>query len=975
MSQYPKSNNKLPRILTPIETWSLGFSGYLLSIISAPLGFKLIGFSFVYVAIPLIFFASISCFQVLVLSQKYSDISGGLPSFIYRLFPKNPFFSTYIALGWFVGWIVVFTAHGIIIADLLTSIFSTQGLDQYRLSFVFIFSIIAFLIGFSSTRALSVLNFIFVLPAIVIVLFVSIYGIIWIINNPSSPGFIPAVLPYISAKKWIVTTCFATYNILTLETVAVFTAESRDVKKTLQFLPISAFLITILFFVCAFVLMILETQISGGNTFEVLKSISGILFGEKWLIIPILLVTLCCLLSSASAVVIVPRVLFQLSKDGLLHKSLSRLSITGSITNSLFFCLFFVLITIIFYNNLNTIIYAAGFGYLACYAALNIGIWKNRKSFSSAILPRTSLILGIFYSFLIVFGGFLTSFKLLFLGFMLPLIPIIFNKLILLFPKKIFKIKHIKPFSNENFIFNQVITSIFIVFVTVSVTGFSLLIFTDLNRFDILYTHTLVFVVVSFCSVAISSWIALPQIDLLNNVKIELEKANISMKNEIGRRIKLEKTLQKNIRIDSLTGLGNRFKMEEVLNKKILQNGISKYKYALMYLDLDRFKIVNDSLGHETGDKLLVEVAQRLLKIVGNKGDVMRIGGDEFVIFVDNTKASTDIINIAEKILIGFIEPFQLKNKNISTSTSIGLVFGSPQYKTVEDIIRDADVAMYESKRGGRNKYNIFTELMYKKASENHLMEEKIRAAINNNGLFLEYQPIIDLNSSEVAGYEGLIRFKDSDGNIIKPDRFIEIAEDSGLITNINWWVLEHVIMKLENWSKYDFFISVNIGNRILMMTDLKDRLQFLIRKYNINPSKLHFEILESAVMNNLSIVKKNLQIIHDFGIPLSVDDFGTGYSNLSRLHDMPISSIKIDRSFVINMKLKGMEIIITISKLAKIFNLKTIIEGVETSEELEIIKGIEVDMVQGFYFSKPLGETEVINFYKKNRIKLKQLI
>ena len=961
----PDRPEALPRILTPFETWGFGMSGHIVWIISAPAVFQALGMASMYTWLPLCITAMLSCFQIRALALQYPDVAGGVPSYIYRLFPQWKLFSTYSAIGWFIGWVMAFTVYGIIIVEAIESIFAATGVNIAFLPLVFAFSIIGFVVGFSSPRALSILHLIFVVPTMFLLLFFSIFGLFWLALSPDSPGFWPSAWPAFEPANWLLATFLGTYNIITMETEAVFAADSTNPQRTLSFLPRSAMLVTPIFLGGSYVLARLGSLETNGSTFEILNSVNTQLFGiNSGTLVTLVTVVLCCLLSSASGVAIAPRALFQLSRDGLLNKAFGHLNKNGVAVYSLLLCLAFTVVSV-FLGGAEVIFFSAGLSYLLTYTILNYGIWFNRRGIGQKAFPKAALVIALFYTTLILGGGYLAGWPFLVAGFSLPLIPMLVSYLLDKLPSfRLLSWPNFKLLSSRNFVLNQIVTSIFVVGISVLGVCLAVVTVTQVDETKLFFAGVLSFLVLSFCSVAIASWTALPQLAVIERARVGLAEANKQLEHDIEAREKLEQSLQENLRLDQLTGLGNRLLLDETLRDFLLTGKTEGY--ALIFVDLDRFKLVNDSLGHEIGDKLLKEVAARLRDLVQGQGEIIRLGGDEFVVFVPAIK-KTALRKLAQSIVRGFRRSFSIEGLELQTTTSVGVVLGSSRYTEASDLVRDADVAMYQSKLTGRNKYTLFTENMFQETVRVHQTEDMLRRAIRDNQVRIAYQPIMNLHTETVSGLEALVRIE-QDGRLVLPGDFIEVAEDSGLIVPLTEVILEKVCRQQREWREQglELYVAVNLSDKVLRQLDLVERVAELIRKYDLSVGALQIEILESAVMIDAQVVRRNLEELSQMGVMIAVDDFGTGYSNLSRLRELPITTLKIDRSFVVNMRERGLEIIQTIGQLAEVLGLRPLVEGIETEEELTMVRETRCDYGQGYYFQRPVGAEEIFDFVQR---------
>lgn len=430
---------------------------------------------------------------------------------------------------------------------------------------------------------------------------------------------------------------------------------------------------------------------------------------------------------------------------------------------------------------------------------------------------------------------------------------------------------------------------------------------------------------------------------------------------------------------DSLTLLPNRAlfldRLENLLNRVKRQ---PSYGFAVLFLDLDRFKTINDSLGHVAGDHLIREVAQRLVHCLrdtdlvtridkdehdwGGEHVLARLGGDEFTIIAEDIHDVSDSIRIAERIQRALSEPFLLGEQQVYTTASIGITLSSSGYDAVEDVLRDADIAMYRAKNLGRARWIVFDQAMHEQAVHTLQLEVDLRHALDKQEFFLCYQPIVSLPDRKIRGFEALIRWQHPTRGVISPMEFIPLAEEIGLIRPIGSWVLEVACKQAKRWQ--DAFpmnppltMSVNLSAVQLGQPSLLEAVTRIVHDSGIVPGSLKLELTESVVMSD---AEQTCQLLFGFkklGIQLSVDDFGTGYSSLSYLRRLPIDALKIDRSFVHEMDSneEKREIAHVIITLARNLGLQVIAEGAETLAEVEHLNRMGCDYAQGFYFFKPL--------------------
>ncbi|NEQ36865.1 MAG: EAL domain-containing protein [Okeania sp. SIO3I5] len=422
---------------------------------------------------------------------------------------------------------------------------------------------------------------------------------------------------------------------------------------------------------------------------------------------------------------------------------------------------------------------------------------------------------------------------------------------------------------------------------------------------------------------------------------------------------------------DALTGLPNR-----ILLDNLLQHNISRsqrypdYLYAVLFIDLDRFKIVNDSLGHSVGDSLLAAVAERLKVSVRASDTVARFGGDEFVIILEALKDIHEVTYITQRIQEHFNQSFLLNEHEIHLGASIGITLSTRQYHQPDELLRDADAAMYCAKKAkGQNQYVIFDPTIQATAMERLHLENKLRQAIEREDFSLYYQPIIEVTTGYLSSFEALIRWFTPDGSI-SPMKFIPIAEETGLISPLGWWVFQEACRQLQYWQnkflqQQSLVLNINFSSIQLKQSDLVENIQATLDATELLGSSLKLEITESCLLENSEAQIQVLQQLKDLGINICVDDFGTGYSSLSRLHEFPIDTLKIDRAFVRRMEDNsgGLEMVKMIIALAHSLNMNVVAEGVETETQLQQLKALGCEFVQGYFLAKPLDKVAAEEF------------
>jgi diguanylate cyclase (GGDEF)-like protein len=418
---------------------------------------------------------------------------------------------------------------------------------------------------------------------------------------------------------------------------------------------------------------------------------------------------------------------------------------------------------------------------------------------------------------------------------------------------------------------------------------------------------------------------------------------------------------------DSLTGLPNRAMFIQLLQAEIESSSRRHgHMFAVLFLDLDRFKNINDSLGHTHGDLLLVAFAERLERTLRPIDTLARFGGDEFAILLSGMSDATDAVRVAKRIQDELSQPFVLDKNSAFATASIGIALSSSGYDRPDDILRDADIAMYRAKENGKARYELFDHGMHARAVLRLQLESDLRQAIENKEFCVYYQPIVSLQTGRLAGLEALVRWNHPRRGLVSPADFIPVAEETGLIVPIGQWVLNEACAQVRQWqldspSHRSLSLSVNLSARQVAQPDLLDRIKEALTNSKLNPHCLKLEITESVVMDNAEAAALMFKQLRSLGVQLSIDDFGTGYSSLSYLHRFPLNYLKIDRSFVMRLTTdKDKAIVRTISTLARNLGMEVIAEGIETEEQYQQLKMLGCEYGQGFLFSRPVNNEVV---------------
>jgi diguanylate cyclase (GGDEF)-like protein len=460
----------------------------------------------------------------------------------------------------------------------------------------------------------------------------------------------------------------------------------------------------------------------------------------------------------------------------------------------------------------------------------------------------------------------------------------------------------------------------------------------------------------------------------------ELSQSNDMLQKEIAEREGSEKRLAYIAYYDGLTNLPNRNLFEDRVEQTIAANSRDNVLSALLFLDLDNFKRINDTFGHIVGDELLMGVADRLRmmtrksdSITHNSNDPMfaRVGGDEFTVLLREIKKPEDAAKVAQRIIDSLTQPFVLNKHEVFITVSIGIAVCPEDGDDLFDLMKNADAAMYHAKSKGKNNYQYYRKSMNDTAADRLLLETDLRMALQRKELLLYYQPQVDSMSGKIIGVEALIRWKHPERGLVSPLEFIPLAEDTGLIVPISNWVLETACNQSRTWqdnSICDVPISVNLTNHHFQQRTLIKDISELLERSGIQPSDLILEITESTVMEDTDVTLKNFQELTKMGLRISVDDFGTGYSSLSYLKRFPIHAIKIDRSFIKDVITSEDDATIanTIISMAHNLNMIVVAEGVETEDQLMFLLERNCDELQGYLFSSPLPADDVTVLLEK---------
>jgi diguanylate cyclase (GGDEF)-like protein len=423
---------------------------------------------------------------------------------------------------------------------------------------------------------------------------------------------------------------------------------------------------------------------------------------------------------------------------------------------------------------------------------------------------------------------------------------------------------------------------------------------------------------------------------------------------------------------DTLTTLPNKLAFLDYMNATLFNSDASEKTHAVYFVDLDNFKTVNDTLGHEYGDALLVKTAHLLTSIIGDNGMLARAGGDEFLLFREDILSKEEAVDFASRIIESFRTPLDLDGETIYVSMSIGISIYPENGLSPRTLIKNSDIAMYKSKDTGKNKFTLFDTTMEEELNRNTLITEILRGAIDNRDIYLQYQPLIELESNNIIGFEALMRIQNERLGLLNPSEFIPIAEESGLIIELSAWLIREACTftkKLIDLGSKPRLVSVNISSIQINRPGFIGMLSEILEETQLPPMYLELEITESTLVSSLMDATKLLNNLQELGVKVSLDDFGTGYSSLNYLTKMPIDTLKIDKSFIdsICISEKDSRIAESIIQLAHSLDIKVVAEGVESEDQLALLRARHCDIIQGFIYSPPLHPTRLLEMIRED--------
>jgi len=451
----------------------------------------------------------------------------------------------------------------------------------------------------------------------------------------------------------------------------------------------------------------------------------------------------------------------------------------------------------------------------------------------------------------------------------------------------------------------------------------------------------------------------------------ESQAANVALKHEVDERLKTLAHLEYIANHDTLTDLPNRNLFNNRLNQMLDMAKRTKQSVALMFLDLDHFKSVNDSLGHAVGDDLLQAVAKRLVACVRSQDTVARLGGDEFALIQVGLNLPADAYVQANRILSALGEPFEIGSHKLFSGGSIGITVYPGDAQDAEQLQKNADLAMYQAKEEQRNTFRFFDAELNASVQRRLFLEQELRSALNSGQLMVHYQPKIQMRDRKVAGAEALIRWRHPDQGMISPAEFIPVAERTGTISQIGEWTMYEACRQFRDWQAKGhpkMIVAINLSPVQFKDRNIPAMVREILEDTKLDPSCLELEITETAVMRDIANAIEVLKELHDVGVSLSIDDFGTGYSSLSYLRQLPVNRIKIDRSFVSELDQYDAAAAIAraVVMLGKSLNLAVVAEGIENQEQLDYLRDLDCDEAQGHFYSQPLSPKDFDRFVRE---------
>jgi diguanylate cyclase (GGDEF)-like protein len=949
----------LPKILSPFETWMFSIAGFVWSMMTITGSNNALGLQGLYVWIPGIIFGSLYLLQIKQMGLLFPNTSGGMSGYTSRLYNYYPLISKYATWAYYISWAGVPAVYPLILTKLIEVNLSVFGIQINMLPIQLLLLSLGFVIGIVSTKALATMQTLFTFPAFLVVFVFLSSGVLFI-----STGKITAVAQTTSLPDlgtfliWMFVSSYITY---TGESTAVFAGESMNPKKTLESLNFTAFLKPFVYITG--VLLLAYTVPRGMNYIptQAIEVAGNHIFGSISSNIATALVVTSLLISTTLTVALAPRVLYQLAQDKLANPLLAFLSQNGTPRVGILFTFVIALVTF-FIGSLDKIFIGTGAAFLASVIIFHIGLLINRKQIGLKMVGFT-LFTTICEIIILFAGGFLLDWKSVLVGLLVPFFFILVDLYIL--PSKPILLLH-QGFSRfYNFatvridsISTVVIAVIVVMFMSSGVSWIAASYLTRTNFTQSINLYISAIIILTFLSVAIVAISIIPQVIKLFKQKTAIEIVNGKLGETLEKYSDSIKKLEDLAYVDQLTRLDNFNQTTNEIKKSIALFQNNGETYCFCIVDIDRFKIVNDSLGYAIGDSLLQKIGMILYGISNTNIKISRIGGDEFGILIRNFTSKKYVETLLQEVIEKISNPIELFERTLFVTSCLGVVYGSSDYKTADQIYQCANIAKHKAKMYGKNQIQSYTKLLKKEVVDLEKLERELRKAVKQKSFEVYFQPIYDLKNKKISMVESLIRWFKPDGTSIPPSLFIPLAEETGLINEITWWSLRESFkqgIKLMKKTNRKMKVSVNVSPELFKNHELSSKIKELAEEEGFDLEYLVVEITEYMILNNSGEILQKVSELQKLGIKVSLDDFGTGYSNLQYLINLHVDEIKIDKSFTNNLNtFSGKYIAQTMTELSAKLNMKVVYEGVETIDELKTIIELGGNYIQGYLFSHP---------------------
>jgi diguanylate cyclase (GGDEF)-like protein len=968
-----KNTNNLPKLLTPIESLSFSLASHITWLIGAPIIIYNLGFSSMYIWVTGSIVAILNLLLVQHIALKYPQISGGVSSYITRLYPPKSFISKYASIAYFLGWTAIPAASTLLLSVFISHIFQFQVHTMVAKFLQIFFILLISSIGFSSNKLLSIFHTILTIPSVLTTVIFTFISFIFILLTNSH---------YIGAESYInIASLGDIFKYFFISSIIIFTgdiatsfaADSTKPIATIKSIRFSMVFLPFIYILGSWILLKLSAGKLDYDIYNVTSLLSNNIFGPAGLFFTTVWVGSSLFLSCATVISHAPRVIYQLALDERLNPIFRNVSSRGSLIVATSFTML-ISIFYVFLNNIETLLIVATVPYFISYIIFHFGMLISKQK-QPKYIKLAAIILVPFEIICFTLGLFQINHVLILAGLASPLIILIIDKIIpdvKKFAKPrlygVFKSNLLfQSVDNTVILLTQVVLLLIVEIVTILTTWFVVLFIVGESFFYKLDHLAFILVASCFTTIAIAASTIFPQIQNLDNTTKRLAEVNTMLEKDIQRRIIAENALLTITTHDDLTGLGNRKLLAEYILsyiKKIKKKSISQF--GIMMLNLNRFKSINDSLGNKIGDELLKSVANRLKATVSDEYDIYRVGSDEFAILIPDLKSRDLLMSVTQDILSSFTFPFLVKGRQLFITASVGVNLIHDGDLSVDGVLSETNIALLEAKKIGKNRHSFFDREQYDRVQNLLNLETNLPNAIKNKEFELYYQPIVNLNTNKISGYETLVRWAHGNDTLLPPSSFIPLAEETDLVVPLTWQILERACLDMREFQKHfnndNLRVNVNFSLKQFFEPDLVKRIINIAKKAELSVSCIKIEITESMLQDSEDL-KYVMNELSDNNIKLNLDDFGTGYSSLGYLNTLPISALKIDKSFIRGLNPKSLEITQAMINLAKNIGAWTIVEGIETQEQLKIVKEMKADFGQGYYFGRAMPASEVFTF------------